>query len=180
VNHAAAHARNLAGPILRGLYRPAVVNVDALPREGGTLLAVAGDAGVRMPLNGTLPRPVVEIVDGPWPEWASALGGTLGVLVLSAARRARLHAAAARLADEAFAYRVHTPQDWEWIAYVHMRSGVPVVPVALLAQRRPIVHVGTPCVLEPAADRAGLRRVAEAVRQHTTDHVRMAQARVGR
>lgn len=180
MTRAAAHVRNVAGPLLRAVYRPAVVNVDALPLRRGVLLAVAGDPAVRMPLNGVLPRPILEISDGPWPEWAAALGDSVGWFMLGQQRRSRLRAAADVLAEDAVAYRVQRAEGWDWLAYLHMHSGAPVLAVSLLAARRTVVHLASPREFQPAHDRAGLRRVAESIRQYTTDHLRVARARAGR
>ncbi len=176
----AAHVRNLAGPLVRAVYRPRVVGVDALPRRGGILLVIVGDAGTRMPINGLLPRPVVEVADGPWPAWATAAGDAVGWLALGDQRRARLRHAGSLLTEGAVGYRVHAATDWDWVAYLHMRSAAPVQPVALLSGPRPAVHLAEPREHDVPHDRAGLRRTAEAIRQHATDHVVSARARAGR
>lgn len=176
----AAHVRNLTGPLVRAVYRPRVIGVDTLPRRGGVLLVIVGDANIRMPINGLLPRPVVEVADGPWPTWATVAGDAVGWLALGDQRRARLRQAGNLLTDGAVGYRVHAAGDWDWVAYLHMHSAAPVQPLAVLGGRRPALHLAAPREHATPHDRAGLRRSAEAIRQHATDHLVSARARAGR
>jgi hypothetical protein len=133
-----------------------------------------------MPINGLLPRPVVEVADGPWPAWAAVAGDSVGWLALGEQRRARLRHAGRLLAEDAVAYRIHGAPDWDWVAYLHLHSATPVQPVAMLGGRRTTLHLATPREHAAPRDRAALRRSAEAIRQHATDHLVAARARAGR
>lgn len=198
MTRASANVRTLVGPLVRAVRRPMVVGADAVPRRGGLLMLTSGDVAPGALLAATVPRPVVQVLDGPWPDWVGAVAAPAGAITMGSLRRRALHQVARLLASgDAVAYRVDEAAAWGWAAYLQARSGAAVQAVALIGGARPVVHAapplergllvgsgmpGVPAVSGTSAvpRLAELRANAEVLRWYVTDHLRSARARAGR
>ncbi len=202
-----ATTRNLAGPLVRRAYAVRITGAHLVPRRGPVLMVANHGGIVDATLLATMsPRPVRVVssggvLPGVWQRVSSATGRIV-VDDPSAAVRAAVGALAlgdavamfpeGELPDTASAtLRPILPG----AAYVQVRSGAPVVPVALLGThgerptdpprlRSPIdIVFGESYVPPPPADpcsRAAILDVAEAIRQRLADHLALAQARTAR
>lgn len=211
----AATTRNLLGPALRGLYRVRLTGAHHVPRSGGVLLVANHDGladATILALSGQ--RPVEVVADGgTLPGLWERVSGVTGRIVVGENPDSALRDAVRALTegravgmfpegslpdavgtDQARAVGPLRPVR-PGAAYAQVRSGVPVVPVALLgtAGTRPTdpprprsildIVYGEPFVPAPPADpwsRAGILAVAEVIRQRLSDHVDLARARTGR
>lgn len=204
---AAAHARNLIGPLLSAAYRVRITGGHHLPRRGGVLI-VTEQTGLLDPtiLATSLTRPVrmlVEPSDGAprWQPVTNALGrieltpGCSPWAALQEAEEALVggDAVGVFLATPFAAPSVAPPG--ALAAYLQARSGVPLVPVSLFDSHGPrptdpprprtriSIHVGPPIHLVPPADPVSapeIRRHAEAIRQVFADAHAQALLRSGR
>lgn len=202
-----AHARNLIGPVLASTYRMRITGVHHLPVRGGVLLVGEQngllDATI---LASGLTRPVRVFAQnaGTTPRW-SRLTSVLGridvdshasvwpALQEGVATLSRGGAVAAFISSSLAAVAVAPPA--AVAAYLHARSGVPIVPVTMFdtAGPRPSdiprprstieCHIGAPCVVPTPQDRfhvAALRQHAERIRQVCADADEIAADRTGR
>ncbi|MBU6312450.1 MAG: 1-acyl-sn-glycerol-3-phosphate acyltransferase [Actinomycetales bacterium] len=206
---AVATTRNLLGPLVRTAYRIYVSGAHHVPSHGGLLL-IANHPGIADAtlLGAAAPRPVRVVSEagalaGAW----SLLSAATGRIVVSSdedAPAALRQAVAAIDAGEAVGMfpegRLPSVDDPGRAAilgpaYVQVRTGAKVVPVALLGShgRRPTdppaprstvdVVFGEafrlPAPIDPLS-RAAIVDVAESLRQRLADHVMTARARTGR
>jgi len=204
-----ATTRNLLGPLVRAAFRVHVTGAHYLPSHGGVLL-IANHPGIADAtiLTAAAPRPVRVVSEagalaGAW----TALSAATGRIVVGEeddafdALRTAVEAVAAGDAVGMFPEgRLPSVDEPHRVAamgaaYVQVRTGVPVVPVALLGThgRRPTdppapralidVVFGQAFRLPAPADplaRGSIVDVAELLRQHLADHVATARARSGR
>lgn len=206
---AVATTRNLLGPLVRTAYRIYVSGAHHVPARGGLLL-IANHPGIADAtlLAAAAPRPVRVVSE------AGALGGAWSMLSVATGRivvsgdegaPTALRQAIAAIADgeavgmfpEGPLPSIDEPHRAASLgpAYVQVRTGAVVVPVALLGShgRRPTdppaprsavdVVFGEPFGLPAPADplsRAAIVDVAETMRQRLADHVMTARARTGR
>jgi len=204
-----ATTRNVLGPVVRAAFRIHVTGAHHVPRRGGLIL-IANHPGIAdaVVLAAAAPRPVRVVSEagalaGAW----AALSAATGRFVVgegddgSDALRAAVVAVGAgdavgmfpegRLPSVGGSHRVAAMG----AAYVQVRSGAPVVPVALLGThgRRPtdpppprsLINVvfGQAFRPPPPADplaRGNILDIAELLRQQLADHVVTAIARSGR
>lgn len=204
-----ATTRNLVGPLLRGMFRIRITGAHRVPLRGGLLLVANHDGIADATLLATAsPRPVRVVSEGGvLPAAWQRLSGATGRIVVadeSAAESAIREAVARLFASEAVGMFPEGPlvaraatgrSTLPGAGYVQVRSGVPVLPVALLGTHgarptdppRPRAEIdlvfGDPFLPEAPADpfsRAGILGVAEEIRQRLADHVAVARARTAR
>lgn len=192
-----ASARNLLGPLMRVTYRVRVSGGHQVPRQGGVLLVSTHWGALDPTLLATnLTRPVAVVVaEGSTPAaWREAFGR---VVIADQSPGLALREAAA-LIDARHAVAMFPEGEGGGFtagaAYVQARTRVPVVPIAIFGSsgvrptdpprpRRMIdILVGSPFTPTPSADpscRAEVMAVAEQMRQHFSDHLRVARLRAG-
>jgi 1-acyl-sn-glycerol-3-phosphate acyltransferase len=195
-----ASARNLLGPLVRSTYRVRVAGGHSVPGQGGVLV-LSTYSGIfdSMILATNLTRPVAVLVGegGVPPTWRQAIGR----IVVPAERPGEALREAVGLLRSGHAVAMF-PEGCAGAggdfgagaAYLQARTGVPVVPVALIgsAGSRPTdpprprstidVVVGesfTPPAVKDSARRAEVAAIAEQMRQRFTDHVRHSRSRAG-
>ena len=195
-----ASARNLLGPLVRSTYRVRVAGGHSVPRQG-VVLVLSTYSGIfdSMILATNLTRPVAVLVGegGVPPTWRQAIGR----IVVPAERPGEALREAVGLLRSGHAVAMF-PEGCAGAggdfgagaAYLQARTGVPVVPVALIgsAGSRPTdpprprstidVLVGesfTPPAVKDSARRAEVAAIAEQMRQRFTDHVRHSRSRAG-
>lgn len=203
----AAHARNLIGPVLSRVYRVRITGGHHVPRHGGVLI-VSEQTGLLDPMlvATSLVRPVRMIVEPGeqavrWQAMTSALGridldpGDSPWFGLSRAIRA-LGAgdAVGAFTASPFTRSSLTPPG-AVVAYLHARTGAPIVPLTLLDSHGPrptdpprpraqiALHVAPPLSIEAPSDPLSgpeIRRHAEVIRQACADAHAEALARTGR
>lgn len=202
-----AHARNLIGPILASTYRMRITGVHHLPSRGGVLL-VGEQRGLldATILASGLTRPVRVLAQraGTAPRWSS-LTSALGRIDIdshvsvwpalqegvAALRRGE---AVAAFTASSFAPVALAPPA-AVAAYLHARSGVPIVAVTMfdtsgprpsdIPRPRSIIecHLGPPREVPIPVDPlyvAALRQHAERIRQVCVDADEIAADRTGR
>ena len=195
-----ASARNLLGPLVRSTYRVRVAGGHSVPRQGGVLV-LSTYSGIfdSMILATNLTRPVAVLVGegGVPPTWRQAIGR----IVVPAERPGEALREAVGLLRSGHAVAMFPEgcagaggEFGAGAAYLQARTGVPVVPVALIGSAgsrstdppRPRstidVLVGesfTPPAVKDSARRAEVAAIAEQMRQRFTDHVRHSRSRAG-
>ena len=206
---AVATTRNLLGPLVRAAYRINVTGAHHVPLKGG-LLVIANHPGIADAtlLAAAAPRPVRVVSEagalaGAWTALSAATGRIVVAGEDDAADALRQAIACVDVGEAVGMFpegrlpTVDEPQRsaTTGAAYVQVRTGVPVVPVALLGTHgrratdppapRSVVDVvfGEPFWPPAPADslsRAGILDVSEALRQCLADHVATSRARTGR
>lgn len=206
---AVATTRNLLGPLVRAAFRIQVTGAHHVPTSGGLLL-IANHPGIADAtlLAAAAPRPLRVVTDaGAFAVAWSAVSAASGRIVVAdesdASEALRVacdvigHGEAVAMFPEGTLPSVDRPDRTAALgpAYVQVRTGVPVVPVAVLGThgRRPtdppaprsVVDVVfgeafVPSAPTDACARAAIVDVAEVLRQRLADHVATARARTGR
>lgn len=193
---AAAHIRNLVGPLVRRAYRIRVTGSHHLPLRG-QVLVVASHPG---PLDALVlatctPRPIRMLVDSAGPPGAiRVVEGEAGGPPLREAVAALRGGEAVGVFPEGGVADGSVAQALPAAAYLQVRTEAPVVPVALFGTRgermgdppRPRstvdVVIGSAFIPDPPGDelsRAAILGVSEQIRQRLADHVRVAAIRTG-
>lgn len=203
-----ATTRNLAGPLVRSAYAVRITGAHRVPRRGAVLIVANHGGIVDATLLATVsPRPVRVVssggvLPGVWQRTSSATGRIVVDDDPSAAMRAAVDALTSGNAVAIFPEGELPEMASQTLrpilpgaAYVQVRSGAPVLPVALLGThgerptdpprlRSPIdIVFGEPFMPPSPTDpcsRAAILDVAEAIRQRLADHLVLAQARTAR
>lgn len=202
---AAAHLRNMLGPLMRGAYDIRVSGAHHVPRHGGVLVIAERTGLLDVSVLATsLPRPVTVVVESRVdPRRGASLGSTPGRIMKrpQAPLQPVFHAAlAAVYAGEAVAaFPLDHIRAVEEAAlgfagaYVSACSGIGVIPVALSGThglrssdppgfRAPIhVVIGPMQQRAPVADPGSRRQVlgrAEDLRQILSDHLHHTRRRL--
>ncbi len=204
---AGAHARNLIGPVLTSIYRVRITGGHHVPRNGGVLILTEQTGLLDSTILATsLTRPVRLLVEPSEqsPRWRPVTTA-LGRIDLDPARSPWYGLTeAVEALEEGEAVGVFTSSPFHaprlsppgaMAAYLHARTGVPIVPVTLFGSHGPRatdpprpraridVHVGQVRQVGRPTDPVSapeLRRHAEVIRQIHVDAHAQALARSGR
>jgi 1-acyl-sn-glycerol-3-phosphate acyltransferase len=202
MTEAAAHARNLLGPLMHGMFRIRIIGAHRIPRQGGVLV-ISDEQGLydAALLTMSLPRPVRVLMEsgavGPLGRAQGRIAVSRDEEPITALRQAvedvRKGQAVGIFTHSVFGDSVLSPPG-AVAAYVQARTGVPTVAVTMFGTHgsRPTdpprlraaidIVVTEPLEWEAPAD--PLRRNvvverAERIRQYAVDAATRAAARTG-